>query len=169
MKTVAIILLALLSKTAIACDCNTTLIELPIEEMGLAQIETLGASRTSDIIFTGILLDAQSVEETRQNSLFDEHKEIKLELKFKLIKSYKGDKRDTIKIRTNNGTDACGFGAKKNAACLIFALKGQGGYHYTYSSECSKSIWKEEDEKRYNKYMTFLESLANMIDGEYIF
>lgn len=169
MKIINVIILVLCAQAGIACSCGTTLIDLPIKEMGWTQTETAGISSMSDIIFTGILLDAQKVEETYQSSLFYESKETKYELIFKLVKSYKGDKNDTIKIRTNNGSDACGFGAKKNTECLIFGAKGRSGYYYTYRSDCCKSISKEEDEKRYNKYMRFLESLTNMIDGEYVF
>ena len=157
------------TNVAVACDCGNFLIDLPIKEMGWTQTETTGISSISDIIFTGVLLDLRKVEETYQSSLSYETKEIKYELIFKLIKSYKGDKNDTIKIRTNNGSDACGFGAKKNTECLIFGMKGKGGYYYTYSSECCKSISKTREEKRYNKYIKFLESLSNMIDGSYIF
>jgi hypothetical protein len=169
MKLINISILVFFAKVAIACSCGSSLIDLPVKEMGWTQTETVGISSISDLIFTGILLDVQEVEETYQRHLFYESKETKIELKFKLIKSYKGEKSDTIKIRTNYGSDACGFGAKKNTECLIFAGKGQSGYFYTYRSDCCKSISKDEDEKRYNKYIRFLESLTNMIDGEYIF
>ncbi len=167
--TINIITLVFSAKLAFACSCSMGLIDLPIKEMGWTQTETSGISSISDVIFTGILLDAQVVEETYQSFFLYETKEKKYELKFKLIKSYKGGKSDTIKIRTNYGSDACGFGAKLNTECLIFGAKGRGGYFYTYSSECCKSISKEEDEIKYNKYVRFLESLTNMIDGEYIF
>lgn len=157
------------SQVGIACSCGNFLIDLPIKEMGWTQTETTGLSSISDIIFTGILLDAREVKETYQSFLFYEAQETKYELIFKLIKSYKGDNNDTIKIRTDNGSDACGFYAKKNTECLIFGAKGQSGYYYTYRSDCCKSISKVEDEKRYNKYIKFLESLTNMIDGEYVF
>ena len=90
------------TNVAVACDCGNFLIDLPIKEMGWTQTETTGISSISDIIFTGVLLDLRKVEETYQSSLSYETKEIKYELIFKLIKSYKGDKNDTIKIRTNN-------------------------------------------------------------------
>ncbi|MFN8278652.1 MAG: hypothetical protein U0V49_00060 [Saprospiraceae bacterium] len=169
MKITNVISFMLLTRVAIACSCGSSLIDLPIKEMGWTQTETAGISSISDIIFTGILIDAKKVEETYQNFIFYDSKETKYELIFKLIKSYKGDKNDTIKIRTNNGSDACGFEAKKNTECLIFGSKGQSGYYYTYRSDCCKSISKEEDERRYNKYIKFLESLTNMIDGEYVF
>jgi hypothetical protein len=169
MKIISTIILVLSAQMGIACSCGTTLIDLPIKEMGWTQTETEGISSMSDIIFTGVLIDERKVEESYQSLLFYETKETKYELIFKLIKSYKGDQNDTIKIRTNNGSDACGFGAKKNTECLIFGAKGQSGYYYTYRSDCCKSISKEEDEKRYNKYVKFLESITNMIDGEYIF
>lgn len=157
------------AKMSLACSCGVTLIDLPIKEMGWTQTETSGISSVSDVIFAGILLDVKKVEETRQSSHFYESKETKFELIFKLIKSYKGDKNDTMKIRTNPGTDACGFCAPVNTECLIFASKETGGYYYTYSSECCKSISKAFEEKRYNRYIKFMESLLNMVDGEYIF
>lgn len=169
MKILSTIVLVLCSHMGIGCSCGTLLIDLPIKEMGWTQTETEGISNLSDLIFTGVLIDARKVEETYQNFLNHETKETKYELIFKLIKSYKGEKNDTIKIRTNNGSDACGFGAKKHTECLIFASKDKGGYYYTYSSECCKSISKAFEEKRYNKYIKFLESLSNMTDGNYIF
>lgn len=169
MKIINITMLLFCAQVGIACSCGTTLLDLPIKEMGWTQTETEGISSLSDIIFTGELLDARKVEETSQTSLFYETRQVKYELIFKLIKSYKGDKNDTLKIRTNVGADACGFGARKNTECLIFASKGNGGYYYTYSSECCKSISKAFEEKRYNKYIKFLESLSNMTDGSYIF
>ena len=163
------ILLICCAKISWACSCGTTLIDLPIKEMGWTQTETAGISSISDVIFSGTLINYQRIVETSQSSLYFESKEYKFELTFVLIKSYKGDKNDTIKIRTNLGSDACGFGAPVNTECLIFASKGKGGYYYTYSSECCKSISKAHEEKRYNKYIKFLESLSNMIDGSYIF
>jgi hypothetical protein len=49
------------------------------------------------------------VEESNQDLLFFERKKAWLELTFKMLKSYKGEKRDTVKIRTNNSSEACGF------------------------------------------------------------
>jgi hypothetical protein len=169
MKIINIFLLLLSADLATACSCGDFLIDLPVKEMGWTQSETAGISGMADLVFTGILLDAQPVEETCQIYPFNEIKETKYELIFKLIKSYKGEKRDTIKIRTNYGSSACGFQAQKNTACLIFAGERQNGYFYTYRSDCCRSISKQEDEKRYNKYVSFLESLMNMIDGAYIF
>ncbi len=157
------------AKMSLACSCGTTLIDLPIKEMGWTQTETQGISNISDIIFSGKLADYQRIVENNQNSFFHEIKEEKFELTFILIKSYKGDKNDTIKIRTNLGSDACGFVAPINTDCLIFATKEKGGYYYTYSSECCKSISKVFEEKRYTRYIKFMESLSNMIDGNYIF
>jgi hypothetical protein len=169
MKLISILALVLFTEIAIACSCSTSLIDLPIEEMGWTQNETPGISSISNIIFTGVLLDYKKVEEISQDALFNEYKSTKYELIFKLIKSYKGDKNDTMKIRTNFGTDACGFYAPKNTECLIFGVAGRFGYYYTYRSDCCKSISKAADERRYHKYITFLESLTKMIDGEYIF
>lgn len=102
------------------------LIDLPIKEMGWTQTETSGISSISYIIFTGIFAGRTSSWRNLSEFFLYETKEKKYELKFKLIKSYKGGKSDTIKIRTNYGSDACGFGAKLNTECLIFGAKGRG-------------------------------------------
>jgi hypothetical protein len=169
LKKLLTITLILFSSVAFACSCGSFLIDLPIKEMGWTQTQTTGISSISDIIFSGILLDTNVVEETYLDSQSKEYKEKRLELIFKLKRSYKGYKSDTIRIRTNVSSDACGFIAKINTECLIFGSKSQDGYYYTYRSDCCKSISKEKDKKRYNKYIKFLESLTNMIDGEYVF
>jgi len=170
MKTIAIYSLIFVFRiqVGLACDCETTLIDLPIKEMGWTQTETDGISSMSDIIFSGILIGSRKVEETCQSFLFFEDKKNRIELTFKILKSFKGNIGDTVKIRTNNGIDACGFFAPTGTECLIFAGAGTGGYFYTYRSDCCKSISKNQDGKRYNKYIKFLESITNMIDGEYV-
>jgi hypothetical protein len=40
------------AQVGIACSCKTTLLDLPIKEMGWTQTETEGISSLSDIIFT---------------------------------------------------------------------------------------------------------------------
>ncbi|MEI7587800.1 hypothetical protein, partial [Runella sp.] len=123
-------LLILPCKTTQACECVSILIDLPVKEMGWTQTETKGISSISDVIFTGILIDSKQVEESYQSLFFYEEKENMVELTFKLLKSYKGDKADIMKIRTNFGDAACGFGAQMNTVCLIFAAREKGGYYY---------------------------------------
>lgn len=98
----------------LACECGTNLIDLPIKEMGWTQTETAGISSISDVIFSGILIGSRIVEEAHQDFLFFERQETRIELTFKMLKSYKGEKGDTVKIRTKHGSDACGFYAPPN-------------------------------------------------------
>lgn len=150
-----------------ACSCRDYLLDLPIKEMGLTESNSDKISSMSEIIFSGTLLEYHPVEEERLDYLNKKTVEYRYELVFKLIKSYKGYSQDTIIIRTNRGSDACGFEAKENTECLIFANQNGNGFYYTYRSDCCKSISKEQDEKRYKKYIDFLESIVNMEDGDY--
>lgn len=169
MKILNTILFLLCYQFVIACSCSNILIDLPLKEMGWTQTETKGISSVSDIVFTGVLLDIREIQEVYQSELYYESNEKKYELIFKLIHSYKGDSNDTIKVRTNISSSACGFWAPLNTECLIFGLRGNNGFYYTFRSDCCKSISKAADKKRYNKYIKFLESLTKMIDGEYVF
>ncbi len=162
-----IIVMAITIQNGIACSCGDYLLDLPIKEMGWTQSKSERISSMSDIIFSGVLLEYHPIEEERLNYLNKKTVEYRYELVFKLIKSYKGDSQDTIRIRTNRGSDACGFGAKENTNCLIFANQNGNGFYYTYRSDCCKSISQEQDKKRYKKYIDFLESIVNMKDGDY--
>ena len=169
MKKILLIIIVITTTVhkGIACSCGDYLLDLPIKEMGWTQSKSEGISSISDIIFSGTLLEYHPIEEERLDFLYKKTVEYRYELVFKLIKSYKGDSHDTIRIRTNRGNDACGFGAKENTDCLIFANKNGNGFYYTYRSDCCKSISKEQDEKRYKKYIDFLESIVNMKDGDF--
>lgn len=158
-----------LFQEGVACSCGEYLLDLPIQEMGLLQSKPNKKSGSSDLIFVGKLIDAYEIKEERLLFLRKKTVEYKYELVFKLVKSYKGNSHDTITIRTNQGSSACGFVAKMNTDCLIFAESEGRGFYYTYHSGCCKSISKEKDEKRFNKYIEFLESILNMKDGEYNF
>lgn len=149
-----------------ACSCGTYLLDLPIKEMGWIQNKTESLTSISDVIFTGTLIDTYEV--TTEN-ICDENTIPKYELLFKLITSYKGDSQDTIKIRTRNSSSACGFLTPKGTDAIIFAQKTKSGHYLTYRSDCCKSISEFEDEQRYHKYVRFLESTTNMIDGKYDF
>jgi hypothetical protein len=147
------------------CSCSSTLIDLPVGEMGWTTNKTDNISSFSDLIFTGIFVGYSKVNDPNASNLFNES----YEMCFKLLKKYKGWAWDTIKIRTNLGQDACGFTSKLNSECLIFAKMNDKGFFYTFNSMCCKSISKSYDEKRFNKYINFLESITNMIDGDYVF
>lgn len=168
-KIIVSVFIIFITQLGFSCSCSESLLDLPIKEMGWTQSKSTGISSLNNIIFTGKLISIIPIEE---ESLISFHKKSishKNELVFKIIKSYKGNSPDTISIRTNRGSDACGFDAKINTDCLIFANQKDNGCYYTYRSDCCKSIAKEKDEKRYNKYITFLESILNMKDGVYNF
>lgn len=170
MKKLTILFLVFkISAECLACSCNEFRLDLPIQEFGLTNLEINERSDFSDLIFTGRFIQYHSIKEEKLNLNHDKSEEKKFELMFKLIKSYKGPSADTLRIRTNYGSDACGFAAKQNSECLIFAKKGTNGFYYTYSSECCRSISKEREEKRYNRYLDFIESIINMKDGNYNF
>jgi len=137
--------------------------------MGWTKSKSDRIESLSDIIFVGKLIGKREIEEEELLYQNQKSKRHRTELIFKLIKTYKGNNSDTIVIRTNRGSDACGFGAELNTECLIFANQNGNGFYYTYRSDCCKSISKKKEEKRYNKYINFLESITNMIDGVYEF
>ena len=168
-KTIIILLSLFICETSFACSCSDYLIDLPIKEMGWTKSKSDRIESLSDIIFTGKLINQTEIEEEELLYQNQKSKRYRTELIFKLIKSYKGNNSDTIVIRTNRGSDACGFGAELNTECLIFANQNGNGFYYTYRSDCCKSISKEKEEKRYNMYINFLESMTNMIDGVYEF
>lgn len=168
-QLITLFIILFLNQSSQACSCNEQLIDLPIAEMGWTQSKSEGISSLSDIIFSGKLIHYTKIIEEALSYQKQKTKRYRYEITFELIKPYKGNISDTILIRTNRGSDACGFGAKLNTDCLIFAKQNGNGFYYTYSSECCKSISKNREEKRYNKYINFLESMLNMEDGEYDF
>ncbi|MEL7421336.1 MAG: hypothetical protein AAFN81_00010 [Bacteroidota bacterium] len=168
-QVVTIILMFSILQAGVSCSCSSYLLDLPIREMGWTQSRSAGVGSPSDLIFTGTLLEAKRVQEERLDFLYRKGAQDRYEMVFRLIKSYKGKQADTIRVRTNLGTDACGFTAPQNTDCLIFAGRNGNGFYYTYRSDCCKSISKANDEKRYNRYITFLESILNMTDGNYDF
>ncbi len=155
-----LVIFLLLNSAAVlsACSCNTYLLDLPIKEMGWLESESAGVAMPVDLIFTGVLLDSYEVVVEG---------EYKYELVFEQIRSYKGDSRDTLTIRTNYGSDACGFITPIGTASILFARKKPNGHYYTYRSDCCKSISQEAEPIRYEKYITFLESMLDGIDGAY--
>lgn len=171
MKKLLITFLLLISiiDLSLACSCNDYLLDLPIKEMGWTESNSERISSISDLIFTGVLLEYYLIEEEELSHLKYKSKISRYELVFKLIKSYKGEKQDTVRIRTNRYSSSCGFEVRVNTECLIFANYGNQGFYYTYRSDCCKSISKALDEKRFNKYVKFLDSIINMIDGQYDF
>lgn len=144
-----------------ACTCGSWALDLPISEFGLTNNRSSHIEFLSNLVFHGIPLSHEIVEDEIHNNV---------EAKFKIIKIYKGDfSFDTISVRTPRGSDACGFGCKKEDECLIFCHKTEKGIYYTYSSECCRSISKHYESKRFKNYIDFLETITSMIDGKYDF
>ncbi len=164
-----ILFVTIVQQSTLACSCSDYLIDLPIKEMGWMAKQSDDEFGFQGLIFTGILVDTSHLKIERQNHLKTKTKETKIELTFKLIKSYKGNSNDTIKILTNYGSDACGFWSPLYTESIIFAFPYGNGYYLTMRSDCCKSISKAYEEKRYEKYITFLDSISEGIDGEYVF
>ncbi len=165
----AFLLLHVLPLNAQACTCSGYLLDLPIKEMGWTQSESEGISSFNDLIFRGTLIETIIVTEEQLYSGQEKRAEEKTELLFVISKVYKGKATDTVRIRTSLNSDVCGFYARPDTECLIFANQGSNGFFYTYRSDCCKSISREREEKRYNKYINFLETMLQKIDGEYTF
>lgn len=159
------VLISFFTLTSIACSCEPNTLDLPIKEMGLTQSKSDRIAQQTDLIFTGTLVKWYDIEEKP----VDAYAEDKIALVFKLIKSYKGIKDDTILIRTSKLSGTCGFIAFPNRDCLIFARRGSNGFYYTSSSDCCKSMYEWSDKFRYKRYVAFLESITNMTDGDYNF
>lgn len=163
LRLALLLLLHVLHIQGTACSCSDYPIDLPVAEMGWM----VSGSNFSGLIFRGTLVDYYEVKEKYYS--YTDVEDIKYELLFEVTKSYKGYAKDTVKVRTNRRSDACGFYAPKGTECLIFANKKDNGYYYTYRSDCCKSISRAVDEKRFNKYLRFLESILQKTDGEYVF
>jgi len=163
MKNIVLtLLLAINLNVLFACSCSRGMIDLPLAEMGLLQTKTSRIQNFGDLIFVGTLLSISATVETEDGGFRD--------LTFKIKKIYKGSCTDTIKIRTSrDGDGACGFFAPPATDCLIFTNKGRHDLYYTYRSDCCKSISKIHDEKRYLKYLQFLDAVTQGIDGNYNF
>lgn len=149
-------------KLSFACSCSRGLIDLPLAELGLLQTKTSGIQNFGDLIFVGKLLSISATIETADGGFRD--------LTFKVKKIYKGAYTDTIEIRTaRDGDGLCGFFAPPATNCLIFTSIQRDGLYHTYRSDCCKSISKIWDEKRYLKYLKFLDAITQGIDGNYTF
>ncbi|UZR95684.1 hypothetical protein [Chondrinema litorale] len=163
-----------ISQEVFACKCfwPTGKIDLPFVEMGWATSERERDINDDNIIFTGALVDTSYIKVKTQDIFFKDIELIQLQLTFKVKKLYKGVRQlsaiDTFKILTAPTSSSCGFIPPLNSENIIFAWE-QHGYYYTRRSDCSKSISKYWNEKRYNKYIKFLEVMINKPDGEYEF
>ena len=168
--SITAVILSLLSIQELnACSCKDFSLDLPLKELGLSQHEEQTTNQRTDLVFRGILIDQYTVTENYMSVPFRSNTELKIEMVFSLTKMYKGDESSVIKIRTNNGSAACGFYAPLNTECLIFANRSSNGFYHTLRSDCCKSTSKVIDETRYTKYVNFIESILNGIDGNYEF
>jgi len=137
-----------------ACSCNCFKTDVPVEEIDGLIIKKKDAPKSSALIFEGTLTKS-------------EIKGDKFELSFEIQRYYKGQETSTqIKILTSRGD--CGFRAKTNSKCLIFAYEYNGSLH-TYSSECCRSVVQEQEETKYTQYKRFLELIIDKPDGTYQF
>jgi hypothetical protein len=135
-----------------SCDCFKT--DVPVEEIDGLIIKKKDSPNSSALIFEGILIKS----ETKGDNF---------ELSFEVQRYYKGKEKATqIKILTSRGN--CGFRAKVDSKCLIFAYKHNSFLH-AHSSECSRSVAKEQEEAKYTQYKRFLELIIDKPDGTYQF
>jgi antitoxin component YwqK of YwqJK toxin-antitoxin module len=140
--------------TILACSCNCFKTDVPVEEIDGLIIKKKDAKKNSALIFEGTLIKS-------------EIKGDKFELSFEIQRYYKGQEASTqIKILTSRGD--CGFKAKTDSKCLIFAYEYNGSLH-TYSSQCCRSVVQEQEETKYTQYKRFLELIVDKPDGTYQF
>lgn len=148
------IVLLLSQKTILACSCNCFRTDIPIEEIEGLMIPKKDAPNKSVLIFEGTLSNYEIKGEY-------------FELSFEVQRYYKGKEKATqIKVLTSRSD--CGFRTKKGGKCLIFAYDYNGTLH-THSSQCCRSVAKEEEEEKFTQYKRFLELIVDKPDGTYQF
>lgn len=136
-----------------ACSCNCFQLDVPLQDIGLNLVEF--KSPKIKTIFLGKFVDYR-----RFGSDYI--------LTFEVEKYYKGKAKSTIEIRTSAGD--CGFKTKKGNTCLIFAYEGkQDRVLYTSSSECCRSVSKEDEPPKYRQYQQFLNVVTQKINGKHTF
>jgi len=139
---------------AYSCSCNCFKTDVPVEEIDGLTIKKKDAPNTSVVIFEGTL-----IKSTIKGDNF--------ELSFEVQRYYKGKEIATqIEILTSRGD--CGFRAKKDSKCLVFAYEYNNSLQ-TYSSECSRSVVKDQEEAKYAQYKRFLEVIVDQPNGTYQF
>lgn len=149
-----LIIVLISQHTAQACSCNCFKTDIPVEEIDGLIIKKKDAPKSSALIFEGTLTKTEIKGEN-------------IELSFEVQRYYKGQKTATqIKILTSRGD--CGFRAKTDRKCLIFAYEYNGLLH-TYSSECCRSVVQEQEDSKYTQYKRFLELMLDKPDGTYQF
>ena len=136
-KLIIILTFMFVYQTVTACSCGEYLIDLPIKEMGWTQSKSDRISSFSDIIFSGKLIQKSEIVEEELLYQNQKSQRQRIEMKFELIKSYKGRLSDTILIRTNSSSAACGFSAKVESECLIFANQKGNGFCLLYTSDAA--------------------------------
>lgn len=135
-----------------ACSCNCFRIDVPLQDIGL-NLVAFKAPKTKTI-FIGKFVDYKTVDSD-------------FVLTFEVEQTYKGETAPTIEIRTSTGD--CGFRATKGATCLISAYEGKNNQLYTASSECCRSVSKDDELKKYVQYKTFLDVVTQKINGKHTF
>jgi hypothetical protein len=148
------IIILLAPQNTQACSCNCFKTDVPVEEIDGLMVPKKDAPNKSALIFEGTFVTFE---------IKGDH----LALSFEVLHYYKGKETATqIEILTSRGD--CGFRAKMDSKCLIFAYEHKGSLH-TYSSECSRSVSQEQEETKYTQYKRFLELITNKPDGTYQF
>jgi len=148
------IIVLLSQNTVQACSCKCFRTDVPVEEINGLIIKKKDAPNNSALIFEGTFIKS----ETKGDNF---------ELSFEVQRYYKGQETSTqIKILTSRGD--CGFRAKMDSKCLIFAYEYNGFLH-TYSSQCCRSVVQEQAETKYTQYKRFLELIIDKPDGIYPF
>lgn len=123
---------------------------MPVKEIGLNKTSSTGIGQEVELIFNAIFIGYSDVRQDKKNNFYRE-------MTFRIITYYKGKAGEIVKVKTNSSSDACGFKAKENTACLIFTSKNKNGDYYTYRSDCSRSVSAAFSPDLYNKYLHFLE------------
>jgi antitoxin component YwqK of YwqJK toxin-antitoxin module len=137
-----------------ACSCSCFRTDIPVEEIDGLIIKKKDAPKNSALIFEGTLIKTEIKGEN-------------IQLSFEVQRYYKGQETATqIKILTSRGD--CGFKAKTDSKCLIFAYEYKGLLH-TFSSQCCRSVVQNQENTKYTQYKRFLELIIDKPDGTYQF
>lgn len=155
---VLVLLASMLSESVKACSCSSSMVDLPVKEMGLGIPDANYRAVKPDMIFEGILI-ARTHDSLRKIRDY--------RMLFEVTDVYKGDCVDTIAVYTNHTGGGCGFWAKEGSYSIIFAEKDDDGTLFTYRSDCYKGANREFRPRRFQWLRTFLISLTYKIDGHY--
>ena len=152
--------LLLFGEQVSACSCSSTLVDLPVREIGLGMAEAAYRSVDAEIIFEGILLE-RTYDSTRHIRDY--------RMLFEVTDVYKGDCVDTIAVYTNHTGGGCGFWAKEGTYSIVFAEKDDDGTLFTYRADCGQGANEGQHPDRFRWFRSFLISMTYRINGDYSF